>query len=152
MVLCTILLIAITFVSGCGPLRYKDVSDKKPYSSVVGLIITSKVELILHGWTEEDFTVKDPIFYQLDRPPGAANRFVKSRTTIPAGLKLEIVAVERVYNLLRINTGVRFRVVLKNIKPEHDIPIYMKRSFLIEEWGRNNEPIIYDHSVFTFFP
>jgi hypothetical protein len=145
-----ILIIFFATLSCCGTVDFEDVSNIKPYSEVVGLVVVSKEKVILHGWTEEDFTVKNPIFYSFSLPPGTGNRFVKSRTHAPIGLQLEIVAIERCTDCyLDFKPRIKFRVVPRNLKTEHDLPIYLDDSFLIQEWGKNNEPIIYDYSVFT---
>ncbi|WP_246033164.1 hypothetical protein [Shewanella canadensis] len=144
-----IIIIAAITVSGYGTVDFDDVSTITPYSEVVGLIVTSKEKVILHGWTEADHTVEHPVFYSFSLPPGTDNRFVKSRTTIPAGLRLEIVAVEKCKNCyLDLKPRIKFRVNPRNLKTDHDLPIYLNDSFLVEEWGENNEPITYDYSVF----
>jgi hypothetical protein len=150
-VLRLILIITIATVTGCGNVSFEDVSNIKPYSEVVGLVLTSNEEVILHGWTEEDHTVKYPVFYSFSLPPGTANRFVKSRTNIPAGLKLEIVAVERCTDCyLDFEPRIIFRVIPQNIKTDHELPIYLKDSFAVKAWGQDNDPVKYDYSIFTF--
>ncbi len=107
-------------------------------------------EVIIHGWTEADHTVKKPVFYSFSLPPGSGNRFVKSRTSVPAGLKLTIVAVERCTNcFLDFEPRLKFRVIPQNLKTDHELPIYLNDSFLVQEWGQDNEPIIYDYRVFA---
>ncbi|WP_299787764.1 hypothetical protein [uncultured Shewanella sp.] len=145
-----IIIIAAITVSGYGTVDFDDVSSITPYSEVVGLIVTSKETVILHGWTEADHTVETPVFYSFSLSPGINNRFVKSRTTIPAGLRLEIVAVEKCENCyLDFKPRIKFRVNPRNLKTDHDLPIYLNDSFLVEEWGGNNEPNTYDYSVFS---
>lgn len=143
------IIITIIALSGYGTVSFDDVSSVKPYSEVMGSIVTSKKELILHGWTEEDFTVKNPIFYSFSLPPGTDNRFVKSRSTVPAGLKLEIVAVEKCKNCyLDFGQRIKFKVKLQNLKTDHELPVYLDDSFLIQDWGNNKERITYDYTVF----
>jgi len=149
-VLRLILIITMTTVSGCGTVSFEDVSNIKPYSEVVRLVLTSNKEVILHGWTEEDHTVKNPVFYSFSLPPGTANRFVKSRTNVPAGLKVEIVAVERCTDCyLDFEPRIKFKVILINLKTDHELPIYLTDSFLVKDWGQDNEPTMYDYSVFA---
>lgn len=139
--------------SGYGTVSFEDVSNIKPYSEVVGLGVTSKEEVIIHGWTEGDSTVKNPVFYSFSLPPGTGNRFVKYRAAVPVGLKLTIVAVERCTNcFLAFEPKLQFRVILQNLKTDHELPIYLDDSFLVQEWGQDNEPTIYDHSVFAVDP
>jgi len=145
-----IIIIAAITVSGYGTVDFDDVSTITPYSEVVGLIVTSKEKVILHGWTEADHTVENPVFYSFSLPPGTDNRFVKSRTTIPAGLRLQIIAVEKCKNCyLDFKPRIKFRVNPRNLKTVHELPIYLDDSFLVEEWGENNEPITYDYNVFA---
>jgi hypothetical protein len=135
---------------GCGTVSFEDVNSIKPYSQMVGMVLTSKEGVILHGWTEEDHAVKSPVFYSFSLPPGTANRFVKSRTTVPAGLKLEIVAVEKCIDCyLDFKPRIKFRVTTKKLDTKHQLPIYLDDSLLVKEWGKNNEPITYDYSVFA---
>lgn len=140
----------IAVVSGCGNVSFQDVSNIKPYSEVVGLVLTSKEEVILHGWAEEDHTVKNPVFYSFSLPPGTANRFVKSRTNVPAGLKLEIITVEKCTDCyLDLKPRIKFKVAPQNLKTDHELPMYLDDSFLIQNWGKGNEPVVYDYGIFT---
>lgn len=149
-VLRSILIILVAALSGCGTVSFEDVSSIKPYSQLVGMVLTSKEEVILHGWTEEDHTVKNPVFYSFSLPPGTSNRFVKSRTTVPAGLKLKIVAVEKCIDCyLDFEPRIKFRVSTKDLETKHQLPIFLDDSFLIKDWGKNNEPITYDYIVFA---
>lgn len=144
------LIILMWVASGYGTSSFEDVSNVKPYSEAVGLVVTSKEELIIHGWTEADHTVKKPVVYSFSLPPGTANRFVKSRAAVPAGLKLTIAAVERCTNcFLNFGPILQFRVIPQNLKTDHELPIYLYDSLLVQEWGQDNEPTIYNNSVFA---
>lgn len=146
----SILLFLLANISGCRDVSFKDVSDVKPYSEVMRLTITSKKELIMHGWTGEDFTIKNPLFYSFSLPPGTSNRFVKSHSKIPSGLILKIVAVERCTDCyLDFEPRIRFRVTPLNITTVHELPVYLKDSFLVLGWGQGNEPTTYSHSIFS---
>jgi len=83
-------------------------------------------------------------------PPGTSNRFVKSRISVPAGLKVEIVAVERCTDCyLDFESRIKFKVVPQNMRTDHELPIYLDDSFLVQEWGQDSEPTSYDYSVFA---
>jgi hypothetical protein len=73
---------------------------------------------------------------QYSLPPGAANRFVKSRTNFPVGLKVEIVAVEQCVDCyLYFESRIKFRVIPKNLKTDYELPMYLDSSLLIKDWG-----------------
>lgn len=147
---CLILIILLITISGCGSVRFDDVSHIKPYSDVVGLEVISKEELILHGWTKEDFTVENPVFYSFSLPPGTSNRFVKSREKTPIGLKLKVIAVVECNNCyLDLEPRIKFIIAPESIETKHKLPIYLDDSFLIKSWGNNVEPTVYDYSVFA---
>ena len=145
-----ILIILLITISGCGSVRFDDVSHIKQYSELVGMEVVSKEELILHGWTEEDFTVEKPVFYSFSMPPGTSNRFVKSRVTTPVGLKLKIIAVVECNNcFLDFEPRLKFIVAPEQLETKHKLPIYLDDSFLIKDWGNKVESITYDYSVFA---
>jgi hypothetical protein len=145
----TLWIAVLAITTGCGTVKFKDVSSIPPYSEAVGLTVKSKKEVILHGWTEEDFTVKNPVFYSFQLPPGTNNRFVKSRSNIQPGLEIEIVAVEKCVDCyFNLGPRIKFRVALKNFRTEHNLPVYLEDSFLVEKWGSENEPTKYNHGVF----
>jgi len=141
-------LIAISESNG-GQAKFEDVSTVEPYSQVTGLKYVSKALLTLHAWRRTDGSSAGADSYYLIPPPGTQNRFVSSRVKVPPGLEMEILAVEKCANCFSFfRPRVRLRVGLKNLTTRYPSPVYLPDIYLVEDWGRGDEPLIYSSDFF----
>lgn len=94
--LSTILLVLV--LSGCGFVSYEDVSTEAAYSSYVGAWYQTNSDMHLYRVSMDKNYGPTPSIYEIVPPPGFSGPEVLSKTPLPEGSLLRIVAVERCTN------------------------------------------------------
>ena len=144
------LLLLVALMAGCSPVEYEDVSRVEPYAEFIGKTVVSKKKLILHGLTSGEYSANELEFYSFAKPPGSTHKYVKSRTYVPKGTRLEILAVEQCTNCyFNLEAKIKFRVAPQNLTTSYQLPVYLRDDLLVKEWGIEDKDTNYHHNLFA---
>ena len=76
--------------------------------------------------------------------------YVKSRTYVPKGTRLEIIAVEQCTNCyFNLEAKIKFRVAPQNLTTSYQLPVYLRDDLLVKEWGIEDKDTNYHHNLFA---